>query len=110
LLEWRAVYAWLRRHSPDSKWAARAADYLEIAEAKLVDTQQFLEGTLTMFAGFPFGVDHPFTYLEAKRVLGLAMGELRSRRDLLEHLGMNPKAPGRSAITGRQRDVVWDLL
>ena len=113
LLEWRAVYAWLRRHSSDSNsksWAACAADYLEIAEAKLIDTEQFVEGTLTMFAGFPFGVDHPFTYLEAKRVLGLAMGELRSRRDLVDCLGVNRKAPGRSAITGRQKNAVWDFL
>jgi hypothetical protein len=91
LLEWRTVYAWLRRHSSDSAWAARAADYLEIVEAKLIDTQQFVEGTLTMFSGFPFGRDHPFTYLEGKRVLGLALGELRNRRDLLNGLGMNPK-------------------
>jgi hypothetical protein len=110
LLEWRVVYAWLRRHSPDSKWAARAADYLEIAEAKLIDSQQFVQGTLTMFSGFPFGVDHPFTYLEGKRVLGLAMGELRSRRDLADRLGVNQKAPGRPAITGSQGDAVWDFL
>jgi hypothetical protein len=65
---------------------------------------------LTMFSGFPFGRDHPFTYLEGKRVLGLALGELRNRRDLLNGLGMNPKAVGRSAITGRQADAVWDFL
>ncbi len=83
LLEWRTVYAWRRRHGSNSEWASRAADYLEIAEAKLIDTQQFVEGTLTMFSGFPFGRDHPFTYLEGKRVLGLALGELRKRRDLV---------------------------
>jgi hypothetical protein len=110
LLEWRTVYAWLRRHSSDSKWAARAADYLEIAEAKLIDTMQFVEGTLTMFSGFPFGRDHPFTYLEGKRILGLAMSELRNRRDLLDRLGINPKAAGRGGITGRQGDGVWDFL
>jgi hypothetical protein len=109
-LEWRDVYAWLRRHSSDSMWAARAAEYLEIAEAKLIGTKQFVEGTLTMFSGFPFGRDHPFTYLEGKRVLGLAMSELRNRRDLLDGLGMKPQAPGRSAITGRQADAVWDFL
>src|SRR5258707_8228145 len=32
--------------------------------------------------GFPFGHDHPFTYLEGKRVLGLALAELRGSRDL----------------------------
>jgi hypothetical protein len=110
LLEWRTVYAWLRCHSSSSPWAARAADYLEIAEAKLIDAEQFVEGTLTKFSGFPFGHDHPFTYLEGKRVLGLALGELRGRRDLRDRLGMNAKAPGRSAITGRQGDAVWDFL
>jgi hypothetical protein len=110
LLEWRKVYAWLRRHSSNSKWAARAADYLEIAEAKLIDTQQFVEGTLTMFSGFMFGREHPFTYLEGKRVLRLAMGELRKRPDLQDRLGMNPEAEGRGAITGTQEDGVWDFL
>jgi hypothetical protein len=51
-LEWRDVYSWLRRHSASSMWAARTAEYMEIIEAKLVDSKQFLEGTLTMFAGF----------------------------------------------------------
>lgn len=110
LLEWRTVYAWLRRHRSTSRWAARAADYLEIAEAKLVGTQQFVEGTLTQFAGFPFGYDHPFTYLEGKRVLGLALGDLRANLGLRDGLGMNPKAPGRPAITGKQGDAVWDFL
>jgi hypothetical protein len=109
-LEWRTVYAWLRRHGSHSPWATRAADYLEIAEAKLIDAKQFVEGTLTMFSGFPFGHDHPFTYLEGKRVLELALSELRNRRDLRDRLGMKPKAPGRPAITGRQRDAVWDFL
>ena len=110
LLEWRAIYAWFRQHSAESQWAARAADYLEIAEEKLIDTQQFVEGTLTMFSGFPFGHDHPFTYLEGKRVLGLAMSELRKHHDLLNGLSINPNAAGRSAITGRQADAVWNFL
>ena len=63
-----------------------------------------------MFSGFQFGRDHPFTYLEGKRVLGLAMDELRQRRDLRNQLKVNPLAPGRPAITGRQSDAVWDFL
>lgn len=109
-LEWRTVYSWLRRQSSTSTWAARAAEYLEIIEAKMIDSEQFVEGTLTMFAGFQFGRDHPFTYLEGKRVLGLAMGELRKRSDLKSMLGMNPAHPGRGAITGRKEDRVWDFL
>jgi len=110
LLEWRKVYEWLRKHSDASKWASLAADYLEIVEAKLIDSEQFVEGSLTMFSGFPFGHDHRFTYLEGKRILKLAIGELRDRKDLVKQLGMNPTAPGRSAITGRQGDAVWDFL
>jgi hypothetical protein len=88
----------------------RGAGYLEVAEAKLIDSEQFVEGTLTQFSGFPFGRDHPFTYLEGKRVLGLAMNELSGRRDLKAQLGMNPKASGRGAITGSGGDAVWDFL
>jgi hypothetical protein len=109
-LEWRTVYVWLRRHATTSAWARRTAEYLEIAEAKFIDAGQFVEGTLTTFFGFPFGRDHPFTYLEGKRVLGLAMDELRGRKDLQKRLGMNPKISGRPAITGRQSDGVWDFL
>lgn len=110
LLEWRNIYAWLRQHAPTSHWAARAAEYLEVAEAKLIQSGQFVEGTLTKFSGFPFGRAHPFSYLEGKRVLTMAMENLRLRRDLRDELGMNPKAPGRSAITGRLGDAVWDFL
>lgn len=109
LIEWRDVYDWLCRHSANSAWAARAAEFLEIAEAKLIETQQFVEGALTKFAGFPFDREHPYTYLEGKRILGLALGELRARKDL-RRLGMNPAVSGRPAITGRQGDAVWNFL
>lgn len=110
MLEWREIYKWLRRHRADSVWARHAADYLEVAEAELIEKEQFAEGTLTMFSGFPFDRDHPYTYLEGKRLLGLALGELRTRRDLRERLGMNPKVPGRPAITGSRGENVWNFL
>jgi len=109
-LEWRTVYAWLKRHAARSEWAARAAEYLEIAEARLVEKQTFVEGTLTMFAGIPFGSEHPYTYLEAKRLLKLAREELRTMRDLQRTLGMNPAVDGRGMIKGRDADAVWDFL
>jgi hypothetical protein len=109
VLEWRDVYSWLWRHRTRSEWAARAADFLEIAEAKLIGTKQFKEGTLTRFSGIPFGHKVPYTYLEGKRVLGLALEELRKRSDLKKQLGMNP-LPGRGAITGSQSDAVWNFL
>jgi hypothetical protein len=110
-LEWREVYAWLRRHSASAtEWAKHAADYFEIAEAKLIEDEKLKEGTLTKFSGFPFGIDRPYTYLEGKRVLALARAELSKRRDLVKEVGMNPAVPGRPAITGRQSQGVWDFL
>lgn len=110
VLEWRDVYGWLRHQMIHSRWAARVVEYLEIAEAKLVETGQFVEGTLTMFSGFPFGHEHPFTYFEGKRILRLAMSELRGRRDLRKSLGVNPNILGRTHIKGRHAESVWDYL
>jgi hypothetical protein len=62
-----------------------------------------------MFDGFPFSDDNPYTYGEAKRLLNLALEELR-KDPTLRALGMDPKAPGRTAITGRGGRAVWDFL
>lgn len=110
MLEWREIYIWLKRQSLQSEWAARVAQYFEVAESKLVDSGQFREGALTMFAGIPFDAEHPYSYVEAKRVLSLALAELRQRQDLREVLGMNPQAQGRPAITGKGDGRVWDFL
>lgn len=101
VLEWTLVYKWLKRHSSRSSWAAHAAEYLEIAEAKLVDSEQFKDGSLTTFSGFPFGNDKPYTYLEGKRLLSLAMRDLRSNRELVKKLSVQLADKGRKAIRGR---------
>lgn len=75
---------------PESAWAGRVANYLEVVEARLLDEKN-LEGTMTTFNGFRFGDDNPYTELEAKRVLRLAMAELRKRRDLREELDLDPE-------------------
>ncbi|MBI3197674.1 MAG: hypothetical protein HYZ40_09215 [Rhodospirillales bacterium] len=109
ILEWRDVYVWLRRH-PDREWARRTAEYLEVSEARMIMDQQFVRGALTRFSGVPFSDDHPYTYLEAKRILRLVLDELRGRKDLRDRLGVDPDAPGRGAITGSRGDLVWDYL
>lgn len=110
LLEWRNIYAWLCRSRGQSLWAVRAAEYLEIAERQLIARESFVEGTLTMFAGFPFGRDEPFNYLEGKRILKLACDKLRQRDDLRTELRVIVGAPGRGAIKGRTGNAVWDFL
>ncbi len=110
ILQWKDVYGWLRRNVAKSMWARQVSHYLEIVEAKLIATNKFTEGALTAFAGFPFSHDHPFTYLEGKRLLTLALTELRGRTDLREMLGVDPALAGRGAITGQKEDRVWDFL
>jgi hypothetical protein len=108
-LTWSGLYEWLGMTGQRSAWSERLRSYLRAAELRLVHEEYLTEGTLTMFDGFPFSRDNPYTYGEAKRLLKLAMAELR-KDPSLRALGMDPKASGRGAITGRGRDSVWDFL
>lgn len=106
---WTEVYCWLRQQARGSPWAACAAEYFEVAEARMTADGYLQDGSLTEFDGIPFGLDHPYSYREAKRILKLAMAELRERRDLVK-LGIDPNGKGRSKITGREDRLVWDFL
>lgn len=106
---WKAVYSWLRSHAEASFWADEVAGFLEVVEARLMAKGTFVD-TLTEFSGFPFEAARPYNYLEAKRLLRLALGELRLRGDLSRELGMDPKGAGRPAITGRDAHSVWDFV
>lgn len=110
IVEWRTIYRWLVAHALERPWAKRVVEFLELMEGRMVDQQQLKSGTLTAFNGFPFDSANPFSYLEAKRVLGLVILELRKRSDLKSELGMDPDLPGRPAITGRDEDAVWDFF
>lgn len=110
VVEWTWLYGWLRRKAKAHPWAQRMAEYLEVMEAKLAQQEQLVSGTLTTFTGVPFGDELPFTYAEAKRVLGLMRAELSKRTDLQRKLGMRPEVPGRPKITGQGGDSVWDYL
>lgn len=109
VIEWTELYSWLRREGR-SEWARWLAEYMELLERKLAADEYLREGTLTVFAGIPFGKDNPYNYGEAKRTLRLAMAELRKRSDLQKELGMDPTGEGRPAITGRESTTVWDFL
>ena len=108
--KWSDIYQWLVGHSDSSDWARRMSEYLEVAESKLSEDGYLKEGTLTVFSGIPFTDKEPYNYPEAKRILKLAMEELRSRKDLVRGIGLKPKGTGRGAITGRGGDGVWDYL
>jgi len=106
---WTQLYTWLL-HERRSEWARRLATYMEVLERKLVDEEYLKAGTLTVFSGIPFGTDNAYNYHEAKRLLRLAMDQLRKRSDLKRELGMDPEGKSRSAITGREGSGVWDFL
>lgn len=110
VITWTQLYSWLLQEGR-SEWAHRLTTYMEVLERKLVAEEEYLkEGTLTVFAGIPFGKDYPYNYREARRLLRLAMDQLQKRRDLKSSLGMDPEGAGRPAITGREGTAVWDFL
>lgn len=108
--KWLEVYSWLIRQSAYSEWASRMARYIEAAEAKMTIEGYLKEGTMTVFSGIPFNDKNPYTYIEAKRILSLAMEQLRQRKDLRKMLQINYKSEGRKAITGKNRPAVWDYI
>lgn len=108
-LTWSDLYQWLGKTKNRGPWAERLRAYLRAAEVRLVHARYLTEGTLTMFDGFKFDADNPYTYGEGKRLLRLAIAELR-KSPVLRKLGMDPRAESRSAITGRDETGVWDFL
>lgn len=107
---WQDIYIWLAGNARDSEWAGRVAQYLEITDSRWSEEGYLKEGTLTKFSGIPFHADEPYNYLQAKRVLKLALKELRKNKALAREVGMAPKLIGRSGITGKEGVAVWDCL
>lgn len=107
---WTEVYEWLSGQAAKSSWAGTCAGYMEAAEAREAANGYLKKGTLTVFTGIPFGVDEPYSYLQAKRLLGLLRDELRASRKLEAKLGMDGTSKGRGAITGRDGRQVWDFI
>jgi len=109
-LKWTDVYKWVYKETRNSDWAERLVAYMEVAEARMIADGYLKKGTLTVFSGIPFNEKNPYNYLEAKRVLGLLIEELRSRKDLQNKLGVDLGRKGRPAITGKEGSAVWDFL
>lgn len=107
---WIELYAWLQSRVSKSKWARWLAEYMEILESQMTKAGELREYGLTKFSGFHFGKERPYNYPEARRLLSLAMQELRKRKRLVRRLRMNPDADGRPAITGKDGGSVWDFL
>lgn len=107
---WRDLYRLALKGGWETVWPSRLAEYMTVAEGRMVAKEYLTEGTLTSFEGLPFDRENPYTYREAKRILGLLMGEMRTRRQLADSLGADLEAPGRKAITGTDANSVWNFL
>lgn len=106
---WPEVYAWLLRPRNASAWSQRLTNYMEAAEARMIGNGYLSKGSLTTFSGIHFTTGSPWNYREAKRVLDLALTELR-RDKKLRRMRMNPFGAGRPAVTGREGSSVWDFI
>lgn len=109
-LEWKTLYSWFSRRTADSAWARHFVEYMNVFEAKMIAEDYNIRGTLTMFDGFKFSDSEPYTYANGKRLIRLLGEELRKHKNLVKALGIDVKAPGRSAITRGPGGRVWDFL
>lgn len=108
--KWTDLYIWLKSQEQRSQWAERMTKYMEVLEEKLPSEQYLKKGSLTAFTGIPFGKDKPYNYDDAKRVIRLAMEELRSHQELNSELGVYLERPLKPAIKGKNGDLVWDCF
>lgn len=108
-IEWREVYRWFNQRAGISPWASMFVAYMHVFEARMIAEDYSIRGTLTMFDGLKFNEESPYTYREGKRLIRLLGDELQKRSDLRK-IGVDPKGPRRSAITGKGTDGVWDFL
>ncbi len=107
---WCEVYAWFCRRAGQSEWAQRFIDYMHVFEAKMAAQNYSIRGTLTMFSGFLFTEENPYTYREGKRLIRLMGQEFRKDGRLVKELGIDPKGKGRSALTRGKDGGVWDFI
>lgn len=107
-LKWSDLYERLGKIE-EREWPGRLREYLRVAEVRMTQEGYLKEGTLTAFDGFKFSPNNPYTYGEAKRLLKLAMRELRANPSLRD-LGIDAKSDGRTAIRGRTASNIWDLI
>jgi hypothetical protein len=110
LHQWTDLYDWACAQRSKSAWAPRLVEYMETVERKLVEDEYLTDANLTHFSGIPFGPDRPYTYLEGKRLLRLAMHELRAKKVFERTLGADLKGGSRGAITGSMGSDVWDFI
>ncbi|MDF1810376.1 MAG: hypothetical protein P1U42_11845 [Phycisphaerales bacterium] len=105
---WREVYTWFRKFT-ESNQAKVFTQYMEVFESRMIRNNYSIRGTITMFDGFKFDENTPYTYNEGKRLIRLIGDDLQKRNDL-KKIGIDPSGNRRTAITGKKESRVWDFV
>ena len=98
---WAGLYERLGNVARGVEWAERLRAYLRAAEVRLAREGYLTEGTLTMFDGFKFSADNPYTYGEAKRLLNLGDGGGAGR---IRSLRRARDGPAHEDVAGTRQD------
>jgi hypothetical protein len=107
---WKSVYKWFVAKISEAPWAMYFVDYMEVYESKMLAQNYNIKGTLTMFSGFHFTKELPYTYREGKRLIKVLGQEFRTNKRLVDGLGIDPEREGRPAITQEENGGVWDFI
>ncbi len=108
-ITWVSIYKWLRANETTYPLARHTADYFEILESRMHSKKSSQDFKMTTFTGFYPYYDDIYNHDLAKNTLKKAMGKLRTNKELMRDLCVNPKS-GRDKITGKNEIVVWDFL
>jgi len=109
-VQWKKIYQWFATKSENSNWARYFVEFMQIYESKMIAQNYNIRGTITMFKGFQFDKDNPYTYQEGKRLLKVLGQEFRKNNHLKRKLGIDYKSEGRPAITRGDGGSVWDCI
>jgi hypothetical protein len=109
-VQWKEIYQWFAIKSEKSNWARYFVEYMQIYESKMIAQNYNIRGTITMFKGFQFDKDNPYTYQEGKRLLRVLGREFRKNNHLKRKLGIDYKSEGRPKITKGDGGSVWDYI
>jgi hypothetical protein len=107
ILQWSNVYEWLVDQSNGrDNWASHAARFIEVLEGQRIQEGKLVDGNLTTFVGFPFSKEDTYSSREARRLMGLAVRELRDHT-LLKGLLSNDEKNSQIRNT---EDGAWTTL
>lgn len=109
-ITWKSIYKWFAARLEKSSWVRHFVDYMEIYESKMLAQNYNIQGTITMFSGFHFTEESPYTYREGKRLIKVLGQEFRKNKRLINKLGIDPKGEGRPALTRGDEGAVWDFI